>query len=96
MSTLELALKLGKPYHGWVNLSSCPLRTKSRVTDVDVGAKFALRLQELGIRQGAEVVAVNRAAFGGLVLNVAGTRIAVDHRSAKKIQVEPVVPGVTA
>lgn len=57
---------------------------------MEVDAKFSLRLHELGIRPGAEVVAVSRAAFGGLVLNVAGTRIAVDHRSAKHIHVEPV------
>lgn len=73
-----------------MNLSICPLRLKSRITKVDVDRKFDLRLQELGIRLGAEVVAVNKAAFGGLVLNVAGTRIAVDHKSAKRIHVEPV------
>ena len=69
-------------------LAKCPLRTRVRITDVDVDKQFGLRLQELGVRPGAEFTVVNRAAFGGLVINVAGARIAVDHRSAKRIQVE--------
>lgn len=69
-------------------LAKCPLRTRVRITDVDVDKQFGLRLQELGVRPGVEFTVVNRAAFGGLVINVAGARIAVDHRSAKRIQVE--------
>ena len=59
-----------------------------RIAGVTVDPKYSLRLQELGIRAGADIIAVNRAAFGGVVVNVAGTRIAVDHRSAKLIEVE--------
>ena len=72
-------------------LAKCPLRTRARVTAVNIEQQFDLRLQELGLRPGAEFTVVNRAAFGGLVINVAGTRIAVDHRCAKKIQVESVI-----
>lgn len=69
-------------------LAKWPLRTRARITTVDVEQQFDLRLQELGVRSGAEFTVVNRAAFGGLVINVAGARIAVDHKSAKRIQVE--------
>ncbi len=69
-------------------LAKCPLRTRARIVDVDVDDKFDLRLQELGVRSGAEFSVVNKAAFGGRVINIAGTRIAVDHRSSRKIEVE--------
>lgn len=73
-----------------MNLAKCPLRTKARITSVDVAPQFNLRLQELGVRQGAEFVVVNSAAFGGRVLNIAGTRIAVDHKSVRLIEVETI------
>ena len=85
-----LGFNLGKPYHSRVKLTECPLRVRSRISRVGVDPKFDLRLQELGVRSGAEFVAVNRAAFGGVVLNIAGTRVAVDHRSATLIEVEAV------
>lgn len=72
-----------------MKLAQCPLRQRFRIAAVDVDPKYNLRLQELGLRAGAEFVAVNRAAFNGMVLNIAGTRVAVDHRSAKLIEVEP-------
>ena len=84
-----LGYNLGKPYHSCVKLTECPLRVRSRIDSVNVDPKFDLRLQELGVRSGAEFVAVNRAAFGGVVLNIAGTRVAVDHHSATLIQVDP-------
>lgn len=65
-------------------------RTRARITDIDVDQKFNLRLQELGVREGAVFTTVNRSAFGGRVINIAGTRIAVDHRSANLIQAEEV------
>ncbi len=71
-----------------MKLAHCPLRVGVRITRVDVESQFDLRLQELGVREGAQLVAVNRSAFGGRVINIAGTRIAVDHRSAKLIEVE--------
>lgn len=88
MGLKTLPKNLGKPYHSSVKLTQCPLRIKSRIAAVDVDPKYSLRLQELGLRPGAEFTAVNRAAFGGVVINIAGTRVAVDHRSAKNIDVE--------
>ncbi len=85
---MGLPQHLGEPYHSQVNLSECPLRVKSRIISVDVGPQYRLRLKELGVRPGADFFSVNRAAFGGVVINIAGTRIAVDRRSARNIAVE--------
>lgn len=71
-----------------MKLAKCPERIKARIVEVDVDAPFKLRLQELGMRPGSEFTVVNRAAFGGRVINIAGTRIAVDHRNAGQITVE--------
>lgn len=68
-----------------MKLNQCPLRVRGEITDVDVEPRFDLRLQELGIRPGAQFVAINKAAFGGVVLNIGGTRVAVDRASSRKI-----------
>ncbi|WP_115728599.1 FeoA family protein [Actinomyces culturomici] len=69
-------------------LSKCPRNSRGRLTRIDVEPAFRLRLQELGLRPGTEFYVANRAAFGGVVLNIAGTRVAVDAKSAKRIDVE--------
>ncbi len=63
------------------------MRVKSEILSVNVGPQYRLRMQELGLRPGARFYSVNRAAFGGVVINIAGTRIAVDRRSARNIEV---------
>ncbi len=47
-----------------------------------------LRMQELGVRPGTEAVVTQHAGFGGVVINIAGSRVAVDHRSARNIEAE--------
>lgn len=69
-------------------LSKCPRNSYGRLVRIDVDPAHRLRLQELGLRPGTEFYLANRAAFGGVVLNIAGTRVAVDARSAKRIDVE--------
>lgn len=71
-----------------MKLSQCLPNTRGKLSTIHVEPEYQLRLQELGIRQGAEFSLPNRAAFGGVVLNIAGTRIAVDSRSAQRIDVE--------
>lgn len=71
-----------------MRLSDCRRLERARLVHIDVDPAFRLRLQELGVRVGAEFQLVNRAAFGGVVMNIAGTRIAVDRRSAAGIEVE--------
>ncbi|MCF2706675.1 ferrous iron transport protein A [Arcanobacterium haemolyticum] len=69
-------------------LSESPRRTRVRLTKVDLPERHQLRLKELGLRPGKEAIVALKGAFGGLVLNVAGSRIAVDHRSARHIEAE--------
>ena len=57
---------------------------------MDIPSEHRLRLYELGVRPGSEFFIVNKAAFGGLVVNIAGARVAVDHRSARAIEVEEI------
>lgn len=69
-------------------LSSCPLQTRARIIGLQVDPQYHLRLHELGVRPGAEFSVVSRAAFGGVVMNIAGTRVAMDRHSAKRMEVE--------
>ncbi|QOQ39361.1 FeoA family protein [Trueperella pecoris] len=71
-----------------MKLSECPTRVALRLTDIELPRRSMLRMQEIGLRIGAQATIVQRAGFGGLVLNIAGSRVAVDHRSAKKIEAE--------
>lgn len=73
-----------------MNLAKCPTRVKVRLTDVPVPRTNQLRIAELGVRIGAVVTVVQRAGFGGVILNIAGSRVALDHRSAKAIRAEVV------
>lgn len=69
-------------------LRKCPRNVRARLVTIDVEPDYQLRLQELGLRPGVEFFLTNRAAFGGVVINIAGTRVAVDRRSASRITVE--------
>nr|WP_081440761.1 ferrous iron transport protein A [Arcanobacterium haemolyticum] len=42
----------------------------------------------MGLRVGAEGVVSQHAGYGGLILTIAGARIAIDHRSAQLIEAE--------
>lgn len=73
-----------------MQLSRCPLRRNLVLTKIDCNSDCTLRLHELGLREGARVMVTQKACFGGLVLNVSGSRLAVDHRSARTIEAEAV------
>lgn len=72
----------------FVKLSECRRGDRGHLIAVEVQPCYQLRVQELGLRPGAQFVVTNRAAFGGVVLNVGGARVAVDVRSSKLIEVE--------
>jgi len=78
------------PNLGDMQLSQFPLRTRARLGNMEVSPEHRLRLYELGVRPGSEFFIVNKAAFGGLVVNIAGARVAVDRRSARAIEVEEI------
>lgn len=71
-----------------MQLSKCAINTRARLVSADIAPEYRLRFQELGLRNGIEFHVTNKAAFGGVVINVAGTRIAVDRRSARNMDVE--------
>lgn len=64
------------------------MRVPIRLIEVPVPGKNQLRMQEMGVRVGAQTFIVQHSAYGGLILNIAGARVAIDHRSAKAIQAE--------
>ncbi len=70
-----------------MKLAECPPRTLVQLVDVRVDPRFILRLEELGLRRGAHLTVVSRVAFGGVVVNIAGSRVAVDRSSAKCLEV---------
>ncbi len=73
-----------------MNLAQCPPKTKARLTGLAVDPQFTLRMHELGLRPGAEFTVITRAAFGGFIINLSGTRVAVDRLSARQLEVEMV------
>ena len=73
-----------------MNLRECHQHKALRLTHVNLPRRNLLRMQELGVRPGTEVVVTQHAGFGGVVLNIGGARVAVDHRSALRIRAEVV------
>lgn len=71
-----------------MQLKRVPRAGRARITNMNMAPCHLLRLSELGLRPGAELSVVNRGAFGGMVINVAGTRLALDGRSAREIEVQ--------
>lgn len=64
-----------------------PLLVPIRLTNIPF-ARSQLRIREMGLRVGAEGVVSQHAGYGGLILTIAGARIAIDHRSAQLIEAE--------
>lgn len=73
-----------------MNLRNCPVNQPIRIISVPVPRQNRLRIEELGVRIGAHTKVIQRAGFGGVVLNIAGARIAIDHHWAKQIEVEEI------
>lgn len=64
-------------------------RGRATVISVDLPSGAARRLVELGVRVGATVEVQRRTSGGGIVVGVAGSRVALDRASARSITVEP-------
>jgi ferrous iron transport protein A len=73
-------------------LGESPEGTELRVTGIRLPAGAAFRLREMGVQLGTIAHVTHRAAFGGRVIAVAGSRFALDSGTAALIDVEPVVP----
>ena len=75
-----------------MDLGASPAHTDLEVTSVTVPDAARLRLREIGVRVGARVRVTQRSAFGGRVVAVAGTRVALDRATATRIEVREVTP----
>jgi ferrous iron transport protein A len=73
-----------------MTLPESPPGAELRVTGVRLPAADAFRLQEMGVRLGTRTRVTQRAAFGGRVIAVAGSRFALDGATAALIDVEHV------
>ena len=71
-----------------MKLKDVQVRVPIRLTDVPIPGRNQLRMQEMGVRVGTQAVVVQHGAYGGLILNIAGARVAIDHRSASTIEAE--------
>lgn len=71
-----------------MTLRESPPGAGLRVTGVRLPAAATFRLQEMGIRLGSLATVTQRAAFGGRVIAVAGSRYALDGATAALIDVE--------
>ena len=71
-------------------LTALPLRSPVRLDVVGSDPAGRLRMAELGLRTGATVTVVGRAAGGGRVLRIGTARIAVDRATAAALTGFPV------
>ncbi|WP_407342910.1 ferrous iron transport protein A [Pengzhenrongella phosphoraccumulans] len=75
-----------------MTLRESPPGALFRVSGIRLSAPSALRLSEMGIRVGTFAHVTQRAAFGGRVVAVAGSRFALDGATADLIDITAVVP----
>lgn len=73
-----------------MRLTEAPFGVPLRLTAVGVGDP--LRMRELGLRVGSLLEVVQRAGFGGRVLALGPTRLALDHMSCAALAVEAAAP----
>ncbi|MGO1666698.1 FeoA family protein [Flaviflexus sp.] len=71
-----------------MNLSAWPRGRTARLVSTDFPTG-SLRAKELGLRPGAIVRVTQRTLFGGTVLDVSGSRLALDRTSVRRMIVEP-------
>lgn len=71
-----------------MKLSDCPVRAAATITGVDIDPSVSMRARELGIYPGRTLKVTQRSIFGSTVVDVAGTRLALDGATTKRITVE--------
>lgn len=70
-----------------MRLDTCPVDEDFQVLAISVAAEPRLRMREVGLRVGSTVRVTQRAPFGGRVVAVGASRIALDGATAARIQV---------
>ncbi|HEY3436325.1 MAG TPA: FeoA family protein [Actinotalea sp.] len=72
-----------------MHLGSCVVGQDVEVLEVSTAPGARLRMREVGLRTGAVVRVTQHGPFGGRVVAVGGSRIAVDAATAAGISVRP-------
>ena len=72
-----------------MTLAECPTGADLRVLGVALEPAVRLRLREIGVHDGAVLRLSRRGAFGGRVVAVGASRIALDGATARLVHVEP-------
>lgn len=60
----------------------------ARLVDFPCSPAHLLRVQELGLREGVAFRITHKAPVGGIVINLGGSRIAIDRGAASQIDVD--------
>lgn len=74
-----------------LSLAKAPIGHPLTLVRAEGSPESCRRLSALGIRRGAQVILMHTTAGGGRVLQVAGSRIALDRSMLGKLFVEPVL-----
>lgn len=72
----------------FVKLSECPVGCAIKLLAIDLPEANVSRLRELGLGVGGRVRVTHRAAFGGRVIAIDASRIALDGATVRRISVE--------
>lgn len=70
-----------------MHLGECPVATDLEILAVLMGGPIRLRMHEVGLRAGATVQVTHHAPFGGRVVGVGASRIALDAATAALVVV---------
>jgi ferrous iron transport protein A len=70
-----------------VTLADLPATADVRVLNLAVEPSVRLRMREIGLRDGAVVRVWGTTAFGGRVVVLGGSRIALDAATARAVEV---------
>jgi ferrous iron transport protein A len=72
------------------NLEQAQLRLPVRISGIDGGHEVRARLATMGLLPGVTLAVLNRAPLGGpLLVEIAGSRIALGRGVARQVLVEP-------
>lgn len=71
-----------------MTLAESPAHAELRVLTMRVEPAVRLRMREMGLHDGTVVRSWRRAAFGGRVVAVGTSRIALDAATARRVDVE--------
>lgn len=75
-----------------MTLAESPAGADVRVVALRLEPTVRLRMREIGLHDGAVVRTWRRSAFGGRVVTIGASRVALDAATARLVEVEAVEP----